>query len=94
MSSESSSGANSSSGSSSDSSSSESRTNSQGVPERMKAHLSNIQDDNAAPAHPARSILGRSRVDADEGTDIDVGIVEEGEEGESDGPVPSAAVMG
>ena len=90
MSSESSSCGNSSSGSSSNCSSSESRTNSQGVPERMEANLPNIQDDNAAPAHPIGSVPGHSRVEADEETDIDVEIVEKSEEGKSAGPVPAA----
>jgi hypothetical protein len=53
----------------------------------MEAQLPNIQDGNAAPAHPARSVPGPLRVEANEETDIDVEIVEEGEEGKSAGPV-------
>jgi hypothetical protein len=54
----------------------------------MEAQLPNIQDGNAAPAHPARSVPGPLHVEANEETDIDVEIMEEGEEGKSAGPVP------
>ena len=89
MSSESTPGASSPSGSSSNSSRPESRTSSQGMPERMEAQTWNTQDDNAASALPTESVRGPSCVEADEETDVNVEIVEEGEEGESDGPVPA-----
>jgi hypothetical protein len=63
------------------------------MPERMEAQLLNAQDDNVAPAHPAGSVQGPSRVEVDEETDIDVKIMEEGEEGESTRPV-QATVKG
>ena len=90
MSSESSSGASSSSGSSSNSSSSESCTSSQGVPKRMEAQMPNTQNDNAASALSAESVRGPSRVEADEETNADVEIMEEGKEGKSVGLVPAA----
>jgi hypothetical protein len=91
MSSESTSGASVSSGSSSDVSGSESHTNSQSASERMGALLPNTQGDYVMPAHAARSARGPSHdIDAEE-TDADVEIVEEGEEGETPGPIPAAA---
>ena len=47
-------------------------------------------DDNLAPERPVGGDLGPSRDDAGGETDIDVEIVEEGEEGETTGPVPAA----
>jgi hypothetical protein len=55
----------------------------------MEDQLPNIQDDKAMPVHPARSVPSPSCVEADEETDIDIEIVEEGEEGKSIGPVPA-----
>ena len=47
--------------------------------------MANTQDVDMASEHP-----GPSRSDAGEETDVDVEIVEEGEEGETAGPVPVA----
>ena len=43
-----------------------------------------------AAEHPVEGCPGPSRIDIDEETDTDVEIVEEGEEGETPGPVPTA----
>ena len=93
MSSESSSGGNSSSGSSSDGSSSRSRTESRSVSEQAMAQSLKAHDNNLAPERPAGGGLGPSHDDAGGETDTNVEIVEEGEEGETTGPV-SAAVRG
>ena len=90
MSSESSSGDNSSSGSSSDTSSSESRSHLQSGSERNMAHSSNAQGSNLAREGLGAGGPGPSCNDSSEGTDTDVEIVEEGEEGETAGPVPGA----
>ena len=90
MSSESSSGDNSSSGSSSDGSSSGSRTRSRSRSEQLIARSLNTWDDILAPEHPSGSGLGPLHDDAVEETDIDMAIVEEGEVGETPGPVPTA----
>jgi hypothetical protein len=55
----------------------------------MEHQLPNIQDDNAAPAHLAKSVPSPSCAEADKETDIDVEIMEEGEEGKSARPVPA-----
>ena len=52
--------------------------------------MPNTQDDNATSAYPAESVRGPLRVEADEETDIDVEVMEEGDEGESVGPVSAA----
>ena len=46
--------------------------------------MANTQDVDMASEHP-----GPSRFDAGEETDVDVEIVDEGEEGETTGPVPA-----
>ena len=53
------------------------------------AQSANAQDDNLAPENPTAGGLGPSRDDASEETDSEVEIVEEGEEGETAGPVSS-----
>ena len=89
MSSESSSGDSSSNGSSSDGSSSGSHTRSQSGSDQAMARSPNTRDDNLVPEHHVGSGLGPSRGEAVEETDADVEIVEEGEEGETAGPVPA-----
>jgi hypothetical protein len=90
MSNESSSGSSSSIRSSSDTSSSKSCTDSQSESERIVAHLVNAQDINLAPERLAMGVPGPSCNDSSKGTDTDVEIMEEGEEGKTTGPVPAA----
>ena len=59
------------------------------MPERMEAQTWNTLDNNVASTLHAESVRGPLRVEADEETVVDVEIMEEGEEGESDGPVPA-----
>ena len=54
------------------------------------AQSPNVWDDNLASKHPARGYPAPSHDDAGEEADTDMEIMEEGEEGESDGPVPAA----
>ena len=53
------------------------------------AHSVNARDDNLAPKNPAVGGPGPSRDDVGEGTNTDMEIVEEGEEGEIARPVPA-----
>ena len=57
------------------------------------AQSTNALDDNLTPENPAAGGLGPSHDDAGEEPDTDLEIMEEGEEGKTVGPVPSA-VMG
>ena len=90
MSSESSSVDNSSSESSSDGSNSGSRTRSRSESEQVMTQSPNALGNNMTLERAVEGARSPSHVDAGEETDTGVEIVEEGEEGETTGPVPAA----
>jgi hypothetical protein len=51
--------------------------------------MANTQGDNLAPTPVAEDVTIPSRVDTGEETETDVEILEDGEEGDSEGPVPA-----
>ena len=65
----------------------ESRTHSQNGSKRAMARSPNAQGDGLAPEHAAEAGLGPSHAGGGEETDTDVEIVEEGDKGETSGPV-------
>ena len=85
------SGESSSGESSSGDSSSESRTHLPSRVDQMECKLPNRQDDDLMLAATAMGGHGPSPDEAVEDTKVDVEVVEEGEEAETAGPVPSSS---